>query len=152
MKVLDLNCRLGHSFEGWFANEADYQQQRDREAIACPLCEDTQISKALAAPRLNLKTSKSSPNQEGQPQEGGVSAADRRELLRAWLELSRRVAGNAEDVGERFAQEARKIHYGEVDERSIRGQASAQEFQELLEEGVAVMPLLVPETGKGTLQ
>lgn len=156
MKVLNLLCANGHPFEGWFANEADYQNQHARGLLTCPLCNDSHIAKALTAPRLNLKAGKSLP---AVPRDGdaGVAAVSaqgdvQRELLRAWLGISRALMDSSEDVGQRFAEEARKMHYGEAEGRSIRGKATSQEFHELLDEGVEVLPLMVPDAAKGTLQ
>lgn len=156
MKVLNLLCANGHPFEGWFANEADYQSQHARGLLACPLCNDGHITKALAAPRLNLKAGKHLPAvpQEGHADMEAVSAKGdvQRDLLRAWLGISRALMDSSEDVGNRFAEEARKMHYGEAQDRSIRGKATPQEFHELLDEGVDVLPLMVPDAAKGTLQ
>lgn len=158
MKVLNLLCANGHPFEGWFSNEEDYQNQHARGLLSCPLCNDGQISKALTAPRLNLKAGKNTPqpsSPEGSADLQTVPAKDgdvQREMLRAWLGVSRALMDASEDVGSRFAEEARKMHYGEAEDRSIRGKATPQEFHELLEEGVEVLPLLVPEAAKGTLQ
>lgn len=156
MKVLDLQCSNGHPFEGWFANEADFQSQHARGLLTCPLCSDSHITKVLAAPRLNLRAGK---NKLAIPQENHagmetVSAKGdaQRELLRAWLGISRALMDSSEDVGNRFAEEARKMHYGEAEDRSIRGKATPQEFHELLDEGVEVLPLMVPDAAKGTLQ
>lgn len=156
MKVLNLLCANAHPFEGWFANEADYQSQHARGLLTCPVCNDSHITKALTAPRLNLKAAK---NQPAVPQESsaGVEAVSaqgdaQRDLLRAWLGISRALMAASEDVGNRFAEEARKMHYGEAEDRSIRGKATPQEFHELLDEGVDVLPLMVPDAAKGTLQ
>lgn len=156
MKVLNLLCAHAHPFEGWFANEADYQDQHARGLLSCPVCNDGQISKALTAPRLNLKAGKSVPvvPQESAADMAAVSAKGdvQHELLRAWLGISRALMDASEDVGSRFAEEARKMHYGEAEDRSIRGKATPQEFHELLDEGVEVLPLMVPDAVKGTLQ
>lgn len=156
MKVLDLRCANGHPFEGWFTNEEDYQSQHARGLLTCPVCNDAQVSKALTAPRLNLKAAK---QLAVAPRAGtaGVEAVSaqgdaQRELLRAWMGISRALMNSSEDVGARFAEEARKMHYGEAEDRSIRGKATLQEFRELLDEGVEVLPLMVPDAVKGTLQ
>jgi hypothetical protein len=138
MKVLDLNCHNQHQFEGWFASEDDFQGQLSRGLVECPVCASHQINKRLSAPRLNLATVR------------GETEPPKPEAI--WLETVRKVIETSEDVGENFADEARKIHYGEAKERQIRGQASAEETQELLEEGIPVLPLLIPESLKGTLQ
>lgn len=157
MKVLNLLCANAHPFEGWFSNEEDYQSQHARGLLTCPVCNDSQISKALSAPRLNLKAGKNLPalaTPEGNNDVAAVRAPGdvQRDLLRAWLDVSRALMDASEDVGSRFAEEARKMHYGEAEDRSIRGKATPQEFHELLDEGVDVLPLMVPDAVKGTLQ
>lgn len=145
MKVLDLQCSHSHSFEGWFASEDDFQGQLARGLVECPMCGDTAVSKLLSAPRLNLGAS--------EPQSrGDVATVPDASLQAAWLKMARQVLANTEDVGERFAEEARRIHYGESDQRGIRGQASLKETEALLEEGIGVLPLPLPKALKETLQ
>ena len=164
MKVLDLQCRQGHVFEGWFASEDDFQGQRQRGLVQCPLCADAHIEKRLSAPRLNLGAREPQPPAAvvapGQPpapaglgshtQNGAAGLPPA--LQAAWLQLARQIVANTEDVGAQFAQEARRIHHGEVQERAIRGQATPDEAMELLEEGIAVVPLPLPAAAKETLQ
>ena len=147
MKVLNLQCSHAHAFEGWFASEEDFQGQLARGLVECPLCGDVQVTKMPSAPRLNL----GAPEPKATPKQEVVSAANP-QLQAAWLELVKQVMANTEDVGARFAEEARKIHYGESEERGIRGQASREETQELLEEGIGVLPLPLPKGLKGPLQ
>jgi hypothetical protein len=134
MKVLDLHCSHGHVFEGWFSSHEDYESQRERGLLTCPVCEDAQVSKMLSAPRLNLAQT---PPQQMQA---------------AMLKMVRHVMANTEDVGNRFAEEARKIHHGEAEERSIRGQASREETEALLDEGIDILPLPVSAGLKEPLQ
>jgi hypothetical protein len=146
MKVLNLQCRHSHAFEGWFASEDDFQGQLARGLVECPLCGDAGITKMPSAPRLNLGAAEpAQPKQE-------VMAAPNAQLQAAWRQLVQQVMANTEDVGERFAEEARKIHYGESDERGIRGQATREETEALLEEGIGVLPLPIPKGMKGPLQ
>lgn len=145
MKVLDLHCSQNHGFEGWFASEDDFQSQLARGLVECPLCGDTAVTKKLSAPRLNLGATQPESAQEV------VSMPDA-SLQAAWLKVVRHVIANTDDVGERFAEEARRIHYGETEERGIRGQASKEETQALLEEGIGVLPLPIPKALKGPLQ
>ena len=163
MKVLDLQCRQGHVFEGWFASEDDFQGQLQHGLVQCPLCADAHIEKRLSAPRLNLGAREPQPPAAvapGQPPApAGLgshthnSAAGLPPALQAaWLQLARQIVANTEDVGAQFAQEARRIHHGEVQERAIRGQATPDEAMELLEEGIAVVPLPLPAAAKETLQ
>ncbi len=147
MKVLDLQCSARHSFEGWFASEDDFQGQLARGLVECPLCGDTSVSKMLSAPRLNLGAAQpqSTPRQQ-------VMTAPDAAMQAAWLKMVRHVMANTEDVGERFPEEARRIHYGESEERGIRGRASPKDTEALLEEGIGVLPLPVPDALKETLQ
>ncbi len=147
MKVLNLHCAHDHSFEGWFGSEDDYQSQLERGLVECPMCGSTAIGKLPSAPRLNLGAQPA----PAASKEDVVSMPDA-QMQKAWLKMVRHVMANTEDVGERFAEEARKIHYGETGERGIRGQASAEEARELLDEGIGVLPLPVPKALKGTLQ
>ncbi len=147
MKVLDLQCSQQHEFEGWFGSEEDFQDQSERGLIKCPLCGDVSVSKRLSAPHLNL-----SGVESASAGEIPSVAALEPELQRAWMAMARRVLANTEDVGDKFAEEARKIHYGEAVERGIRGQASRAQTQALLEEGVSVLPLILPEILRGKLQ
>ena len=145
MKVLDLSCSQGHTFEGWFGSEDAFSQQLSAGQVECPFCGDVVITKRLSAPRLNLGTAREEPRQE-------LMTTSDAALQAAWLKLAREVMANTEDVGERFAQEARRIHHGESEERGIRGQATPKEAQALREEGIGVVPLLMPKAVKETLQ
>jgi hypothetical protein len=162
MKVLDLACTQGHGFEGWFASEDDFQGQLARAMISCPLCADTRITKKLSAPRLNLSTNKPSLSSIAQPSTDAAESIDSTEVLSAasqehqmqaaWLQMVRHVITHTEDVGDKFATEARKMHYGEAEHRNIRGQASPEQTKELLDEGIGVLPLPIPEALKEPLQ
>ena len=177
MKVLDLQCRNLHSFEGWFGSEEDFQSQQVRGLVQCPICEDAQISKKLSAPRLNLKSTRevvaenatesiathadSMPATDLNSLKNSVPAASEHplhalmrnpEFQEAYMQMAKEVLAKTEDVGTEFASEARKIHYGEEPQRGIRGQVSRDEAVELLDEGIDVMPLPLPAALKGTLQ
>lgn len=174
MKVLNLRCSHQHSFEGWFGSEEDFQNQCKRGLIECPMCADSSIQKMPSAPRLNFghhdrgtdasnqaqntpsvstavapltPADARSPQLEIDPQDAMNSAAQV-----AFLNALRHVVAHTEDVGQRFVEEARRMHYGEVEGRSIRGQASARETVELLEEGIEVLPLPLLPMLKETLQ
>jgi hypothetical protein len=149
MKVLNLQCGGHHVFEGWFASEAAFQDQLQRGLVECPMCSDTAVAKMPSAPRLNLGAP--APSQP-QPASQEMVAMPEAQLQRAWLQMVRKVMANTEDVGERFADEARRIHYGESAERGIRGQASREEAEALLDEGIGVLPLPVPNALKEPLQ
>jgi hypothetical protein len=150
MKVLDLRCSHHHSFEGWFASEDEFRAQLGRGLVECPLCGDTGISKMLSAPRLNLGAAQ--PQAPSGAAQNEVMSTPDASMQAAWMKMVRHVMANTEDVGERFPEEARKIHYGESQERGIRGQASPQETEALMEEGIGVLPLPIPKALKETLQ
>jgi hypothetical protein len=167
MKVLDLQCAQGHGFEGWFGSEEDFQSQHARALVQCPLCGDANISKKLSAPRLNLSRASALDASENSDRSAQPERADRSEqsdkalavagpqdadMAKIWMEIGRHLMANTTDVGTRFAEEARKIHYGEAPERGIRGQTSAREARELMEEGIGVLPFALPEALKGPLQ
>lgn len=156
MKVLDLQCGSQHVFEGWFASEEDFASQHSRGLVACPMCGDIHVTKKLSAPRLNLGATRapaeSAPESAPRQELVATTDADTGALQAAWLALARRVLANTEDVGTRFAEEARRIHYGETPQRGIRGQASQAETEALLDEGIAVLPLPLPDALKGPLQ
>lgn len=152
MKVLNLQCIGQHSFEGWFGSEDDFQSQLSRGLVECPFCGSVDVVKMLSAPRLNLGASKPAEKAATLPVSPEVTPMPASEMQLAWLKMVQHVMANTEDVGKQFAEEARKIHYGESQERAIRGQASADETEALLEEGIAVLPLPIPASLKGPLQ
>jgi hypothetical protein len=171
MKVLDLQCQHAHSFEGWFGSEEDFKSQLERGLVECPMCGDATITKKLSAPRLNLSGSRepaavqsatdSAASHAVAIKEKGVEPAkdpvlqamlQDPQFQAAYLHMARKIMANTEDVGNQFAEEARKIHYGEAKERGIRGQASHDERMELLDEGIDVMPLPLPKALKEPLQ
>lgn len=154
MKVLNLYCAHDHHFEGWFGSEDDFQGQLARGLVQCPMCGSAEVYKGLSAPRLNLRAPASAhtsaaPAGELAPAQEGASI---QAMQNAWLQVARQIMARTEDVGQRFASEARRMHYGEIEERAIRGQASPMETAELLEEGIAVMPFVLPEAAKEPLQ
>ena len=153
MKVLDLHCGEGHVFEGWFAGEEDFQAQLQQGALTCPVCGSHEVRKALSAPRLNLgaRAPAAPPPAEDAPAPAPAPAPGAA-LQAAWLHAARRIMAETEDVGARFADEARRMHYGEAAQRAIRGQASLEETARLLDEGIAVLPLPLPAAAKETLQ
>lgn len=148
MKVLDLQCQHGHAFEGWFASNDAFEEQRATGLVACPICSDTSVTKLLSAPRLNLSGAKA-PEGPSAPA-NALIAPDSPEAR--WMRAVREVMAKTEDVGERFADEARRMHYGETAERGIRGQATREQAEALLDEGIPVLPLPLPAALKETLQ
>ncbi len=133
MWVAELACAHDHAFEGWFGSREDFDAQLERGLVQCPSCGSAQVQRRLSAPRLNLGAATVEPVQV-KP----VPAPSPETLLR---ELVAAVRAASEDVGAAFAAEARRIHQGEAPERAIRGQASAEEFVALQDEGIAVWPL-----------
>ncbi|WP_179401803.1 DUF1178 family protein [Burkholderia guangdongensis] len=140
MKVLDLQCPHGHRFEGWFASADEFEAQLSRKLVECPACGATEITRMPSAPRLNLS--------------GATHArpADPQALQAQVMHALREVLQKTENVGERFAEEARRIHYNEAPARSIRGVTTPEDAQALVEEGIDVMPLPIPAALKETLQ
>jgi hypothetical protein len=159
MKVFDLQCSAHHSFEGWFGSEADFVDQLARQLVQCPACGDAQIEKLLSAPRLNLGRAQLPQTESADsavPAATSVNdvalAAPHTEVTQALLRMAKAMLEQTQDVGSQFAEEARKIHYGESEARAIRGQATPQQTRDLLEEGVQVIPFVLPESLKGPLQ
>lgn len=148
MKVLDLQCTHGHGFEGWFASAEAFETQLAAGLVECPFCADTAIVKLLSAPRLNLSGATAPVVAAPHPERPlAVDSSEAR-----WMRVVREVMSKTEDVGERFAEEARRMHYGETEERGIRGQASIEQAKALREEGIPVMAVRVPAALKETLQ
>jgi hypothetical protein len=123
MIAYQLQCRNGHSFEGWFKDSAAFDAQAADGKLACPSCHSKKVEKAVMAPAIAGKAREQ---------------AEARAALRA---MRKAVLDNAEHVGAAFPEEARKIHYGEVEQRTIYGEASAEEVEALLDEGVEVAPV-----------
>ena len=181
MKVFDLQCSHNHVFEGWFGSEEDFQSQLARGMLTCPICGDAHVSKKLSAPRLNLHTVRGERDashtetiaSDRSPTEATSAAGALTDaatvntaasalhnianlepalLQAAMLNMLRHVVATTEDVGDSFPEEARKMHYGETEARNIRGHATPEETEELLDEGIAVMPLPLPDALKEPLQ
>jgi len=156
MKVLNLQCSSQHDFEGWFASEDDFHQQMERGLLSCPLCGDAQVRKMLSAPRLNLTRSRRDEPPHPSASDSGTVEMGRTapgsELQGRILQAVRELMSKTEDVGDRFADEARAMHHGEMEQRNIRGRTSPEVAMELIEEGIDVMPLPALPTLKETLQ
>lgn len=148
MKVLNLQCAGQHGFEGWFASEDDYQSQHERGLLQCPLCGSAEVRRLPSAPRLNLSGASEPVAAPAPPPPAHPPELQR--LQAAWQAAVSEVLAKTEDVGERFPEEARKIHYGESAQRGIRGQASPQEREALSEEGIEVFSLPLPDGAGGT--
>ena len=144
MKVLNLRCENDHRFEGWFASEEDFVAQGERGLVQCPVCADGKVTRLPSAPRLNVSNLRDS---------APVAVPDARHALQTkWLRAVHHMLATTEDVGERFPEEARRIHYGETEERGIRGQASPEAADALREEGIDVVAVPVPAALKGPVQ
>lgn len=145
MKVLNLRCAHDHRFEGWFASNDEFEQQMQRGLVDCPMCGDKAIDRLPSAPRLNTLALREAPAQPSTANPGI-------ELQQRWLQAVKHVMERTEDVGERFPEEARRIHYGEAEDRGIRGRASREDAEALREEGIEIVSMPVPESLKGPLQ
>jgi hypothetical protein len=147
MIVFNLGCDSGHQFEGWFGSTEDFDRQRERGMLECPICGVKAVSRLPSAPRLNLvSTGMAEPSDKTDSpapagNEESASHAKRLAAQIAFYQHLRQMLDRSDDVGERFAEEARRIHYKETPERQIHGVATGEETAELLEEGVAVLPL-----------
>jgi hypothetical protein len=134
-----LVCDNAHSFEGWFSSSSDFDQQVESGFLTCPVCNSASVYKALMAPSV------STARKQEQRQQVAMDIA-RQEAIAKLREAVQTIRSSAEDVGERFPEEARKIHYGETEQRGIIGQASLNEVRELIDEGIEVAPLpVLPE-------
>ena len=145
MKVLNLRCAHDHRFEGWFGSDDDFQSQNERGLVECPLCADRSVSRLPSAPRLNVSNLRDA---------APARAVDDAEAQRQshWIRAVRHLIDSTEDVGERFPEEARRIHYGEAQGRGIRGQASREDADALREEGIVVTAVALPAALKGSIQ
>ncbi len=139
MKVFNLACNRGHRFEGWFASGEEYERQQREALLSCPVCASAQVERLPSAPYIGkarpAATDASAATTPAVPQPVANLGAQ------ALAKLMDHIVRNTEDVGGRFPEEARKIHYGESDERRIRGTASTEEVESLQEEGIDVLPL-----------
>lgn len=147
-----LVCEAGHEFESWFPSGDAYDAQRKRGLVACPVCDSAKVEKALMAPSLGRKgnnaQARSTPSTpaaagpEGEATQPVTLLSEKEQAFRAMLRAVRaHVAQNADYVGQDFADEARRMHYGETEHRSIYGETDANEAKALIEEGIEVMPL-----------
>ncbi|TDI58062.1 MAG: DUF1178 family protein [Alphaproteobacteria bacterium] len=125
------NC--SHQFEGWFADSAGYDKQAAAKVIDCPGCASSDISKAIMAPNIARR--------RGEDDSSMTAAQSGAKVRAAMREIRREAIANSDNVGEAFPEEARKIHYGEVEERSIHGEATVSETKDLVEEGIEILPL-----------
>ncbi len=143
----DLICEGGHEFDGWFSNSAAFDAQSRKGLVSCIHCGSAKVEKQVMAPGIPVKS-----NRRSEPQAKPVLAATvdprQQKLVQMMRELRKAVEENAEYVGDKFAEEARKIHYDETEKRGIYGETTAQDAEALIEEGIEIHPLpVLPEDG-----
>ena len=151
----NLRCAKGHAFESWFQSSSAYEAQEKRKLINCPVCGSTKVERAIMAPRIVGKKGReraapepvaTTATEVAAPAPTPLLMAQERELRTKLKELRDHIVKNADNVGEKFPNEARKMHYGEIEHRPIYGEASPEEARALIEEGVEVSPLpVLPE-------
>lgn len=147
MIVFDLACHDGHRFEGWFGSTADYEDQRARGLLACPACGSAEVSKAPMAPAVSAKGNARTevlPPEPSRQVANTPMPAQVQQALAALARAQTEALKNSTWVGDKFAEETRKMHYGERDEAPIHGQTSLAEARALIDEGVPVAPLPFP--------
>ena len=128
-----LVCEQAHEFDGWFRNGGDFETQKKRGFVSCPVCSSAKVEKALMAPSVSTGKKRE--------QIALAMGEQQRQMMAQLKEMTRKVRENADYVGDKFAEDARKIHFGETDPRGIYGEASPDEVKGLLEDGVEIMPL-----------
>ena len=139
MIKFNLACEKAHDFEAWFSSGLDFEDQQSRGLVSCPHCGSVDVQKALMVPSVSTGRAKEAKQQM-------MMSAAQQEAMKTIREMVKQVKDNTENVGDKFSEEARKIHYGETEARGIHGSASLDEVHELVEEGVEIMPLPdVPE-------
>ena len=151
----NLRCDQGHTFESWFQSSSAYEAQEKRQLVSCPSCGSTKVERAIMAPQIVSKRGReiaapvpaapapAAATEVTTPTSTPLLMAQERELRVKLKELRDHIVKNADNVGERFPNEARKMHYGDIDHRPIYGEASPDEARALVEEGVEVTPLPV---------
>ena len=148
-----LRCERGHAFESWFQSSSAYESQEKRRLVNCPVCGSAKVERAIMAPQIVSKKGKdiaapapAAATEVTAPASTPLMMAQERELRAKLKELRDHIVKNADNVGERFPNEARKMHYGDIEHRPIYGEASPDEARSLIEEGVEVTPLpVLPE-------
>jgi hypothetical protein len=147
-----LRCERGHAFESWFQSSSAYETQEKRQLVNCPACGSSKVERAIMAPQIVGKKGRNDPapapapapsTEVTAPASTPLMMAQERELRAKLKELRDHIVKNADNVGERFPNEARKMHYGDIEHRPIYGEASPEEARSLIEEGVEVSPLPV---------
>ncbi|MEM7569920.1 MAG: DUF1178 family protein [Pseudomonadota bacterium] len=175
MIAFDLKCANNHVFEAWFGSSSDYEKQCQAKLISCPICDNTDISKAIMAPNVGRKSNQggakpkevtgeviapaapAAPMPAPEPTQPvpvvrpspELPAQVQEQITEVLTEFRKKVEENCDYVGNEFAEEARKIHYGEADERGIYGEATLDEAEELYEEGIEIAALPLPSKPSG---
>lgn len=144
MIVYDLACKAGHCFEGWFASSAEFEDQRERGLVICPTCGDDQVDKAPMAPAVPRKGNQLAATPAQQAMVSAPLPPEAAQVLAKLAEVQAQVLKQSRWVGKDFAEQSREMHYGEREAELIHGQATVDQAKELIDEGIAVMPLLVP--------
>ena len=147
----NLRCKRGHAFESWFQSSSAYEDQEKRNLVNCPVCGSSEVERAIMAPQIVSKKGRETAAPASLPPAPAADAppstqlmmAQERELRAKLKELRDHIVKNADNVGERFPTEARKMHYGDIEHRPIYGEASPEEARSLIDEGVEVTPLPV---------
>jgi hypothetical protein len=146
----NLRCERGHAFESWFQSSQAYETQEKRKLVNCPSCGSAKVERAIMAPQIVSKKSRdraapapAAATEATTPASTPLMMAQERELRAKLRELRDHIVKNADNVGERFPNEARKMHYGDIEHRPIYGEASPEEARSLIDEGVEVSPLPV---------
>lgn len=147
----NLRCDKGHGFESWFQSSSAYESQEKRKLVNCPSCGSSRVERAIMAPQIVSKKGRetaapapaAAPADVSAPAATPLLMAQERELRAKLRELRDHIVKNADNVGERFPNEARKMHYGDIEHRPIYGEASPEEARSLIDEGVEVSPLPV---------
>ncbi|MCP1199941.1 DUF1178 family protein [Notoacmeibacter sp. MSK16QG-6] len=138
-----LRCVDGHQFDGWFRSSSDFDAQKQRGLLSCPHCHTASVEKTLMAPAVRSPAEKTvAPADAPQPQSVGlVPDENQAQMLKQMAKMVREMKADATDVGEKFAEEARRIHFGETDKKKIYGSAKAEDVKSLLDDGVPVLPI-----------
>jgi len=152
MIVFDLGCANSHVFEAWFGSSEDYESQRARGLVSCPMCDSPEVDKAVMAPRIGRKGNQ----QQSAPvpakgkvvpmvsDDSGPAPEQVKEMLRALADAQTEILKKSDWVGDKFADEARSMHLGETEHRAIHGQTTPEQARSLIEDGVPVAPLPFP--------
>jgi hypothetical protein len=146
MKIFDLLCAVGHRFEGWFASAEDYSTQRAKGLVSCPACGSQEVDRVPSATRFNVGAVAPAAQALGAQAPAGHDALALAQKL--YSRMLDELLTKSEDVGTQFPEEARRIHYKEAPARSIRGQASDEEHEAMVEEGIPVARLPIPPSGR----